>query len=80
MNLSKCDNCGNRNIMCFSCKSNKHYREAKYSHDNYIRNKAIEDFAKRLLEVAYEDYESDKLIIDYADAVIIAEQMKGGAE
>lgn len=45
-----------------------------------IRAKAIDEFAKKLFDEAYEDYESDKLIIDYADVVLIAEMLKGGAE
>lgn len=38
--------------------------------------KAIDDFAKKMSDVAYEDYESDKLIIDYVDVVKIAEEMR----
>ena len=41
-----------------------------------IRAKAIDDFAKKMFDVAYEDYESDKLIIDYVDVVEIAEEMR----
>ena len=50
MNLEKCDKCGNRNVMCFLCVNNKHYRETKYSHNNSIRNNAIDEFAERLKE------------------------------
>lgn len=49
------------------------------TYEKEIRAKAIDEFAKKLFDEAYEDYESDKLIIDYADVVLIAEQLKGGA-
>lgn len=45
-------------------------------YEKEIRNKAIDDFAKKMFDVAYEDYESDKLIIDYVDVVEIAEEMR----
>ena len=44
-NLSKCDKCGNRNIMCFACNDNKHYREWEFSYDKTIRYDAIKEFA-----------------------------------
>ena len=48
MDLLKCDKCRNRNIMCCVCEKNKQYRETDFSHDVYIRNKAIDDFADKL--------------------------------
>lgn len=50
MDLLKCDKCRNRNIMCCVCEKNKQYRETDFSHDVYIRNKAIDDFANVLKE------------------------------
>ena len=50
MDLLKCDKCRNRNIMCCVCEKNKQYIETDFSHDVYIRNKAIDDFANVLKE------------------------------
>lgn len=41
------------------------------------RNNAIDEFEHKLWEAAYDDYESDNLVVDYADVIEIAEQMKG---
>ena len=72
VNLSKCDKCGNRNVMCFICNDNKHYREWGFSHDRMIRNIAIDEFAKELKTNSELGY------IGYLDRVVdeIAEQLK----
>ena len=36
--------------MCAVCNNSKFYRETDFSHDEYIRNKAIDEFAERLKE------------------------------
>ena len=41
------------------------------------RNKAIDEFLHKIFEASYDDYESDTLIVEYADAIEIAEKMKG---
>lgn len=88
VNLSKCDKCGNRNIMCFMCNDNKHYREWKHSHDRMIRNIAIDEFAEKMNW-------SYQTLIDNGDCSTnckgcleeilksineIAEQLKGGSD
>ena len=45
MNIIKCDSCGNRYTMCFHCIHNKYYRKTEWSHDEYIRQSAIKEFA-----------------------------------
>lgn len=50
MNLLKCDNCGNRNILCFNCESNEHYRKTDFSHDEYVKRKAIEEYVEAVRE------------------------------
>ena len=81
MNLSKCDKCGNRNIMCFLCENNKHYRETKYSYDRVIRNNTIDEFISRLEKHTQENWiDHQEYGITWADIEQIAEQMKGGSE
>lgn len=88
VNLSQCDKCGNRNVMCFACNDNKHYREWKYSHDRTIRNIAIDEFAHQLKETFNQefpsDYESTKQYFTLENARMIvdeiAEQLKGGSD
>lgn len=79
MNLKKCDKCGNRNIMCFLCENNKHYRETKYSHDNFIKNKAIDEFAERIKQDDVIEYMSSDVSYEAIVSFIneIAEQLKG---
>lgn len=50
MNLLKCDNCGNRNILCFNCESNEHYRSTAFSHDEYVKRKAIEGYVEAVVK------------------------------
>ena len=45
-------------------------------YDKRIRNKAIDEYRKMLCESAYEDYETDHLVVDYNEVWRIAEQMK----
>lgn len=42
-NLRLCDNCKNRNIQCCICTDNNWYREGKFSHDEWVRNKVIDE-------------------------------------
>ena len=48
MNLKKCDKCGKRNIMCWSCEKNSNYQESAWSHDALVKRDAIREFAERL--------------------------------
>ena len=70
MDLLKCDKCRNRNIMCCVCEKNKQYRETDFSHDVYIRNKAIDDFIKS------EDYLMEKIKEEKAEVSIDYEWRK----
>lgn len=69
MNLLKCDNCGNRNILCFNCESNEHYRSTAFSHDEYVKRKAIEGYVeavvKGLEELREKADENSKTSSDY---------------
>lgn len=68
MNLILCDKCGNRNIMCFNCEQNKHYRESNRSHDEYIKRKSIKEFANMIVERLEEkrnSYRDDGSVMDF---------------
>lgn len=77
MNLLKCDKCGNRNVMCSLCEKNRLYRETEYSHDNFIRNKAVDEFAEELLKVSEGNID---MYVWCSDIKRIAEQMKAGGK
>lgn len=83
MNLLKCDKCGNRNVMCSLCEKNRLYRETEYSHNNFIRNKAVDEFVEKIDKHVFEKKTEEQ----YSNSVSfmreikqIAEQMKAGVE
>ena len=76
MDLLKCDKCRKRNIMCCVCEKNKQYRETDFSHDVYIRNKAIDDFADKLKQ----DVMTITFGLRICDIDRLAEQLKAGVK
>ena len=36
--------------MCFNCNNNKYYRSSNYSHDKYIKQTVIKEFAQNIVE------------------------------
>ena len=69
MNLMLCDKCGNRNIMCFNCKSNEHYRESNFSHDKYVKKQAIKEFTQKIME-RLKEYEGTYVDVDIVRGII----------
>lgn len=80
MNLLKCDNCGNRNILCFNCESNEHYRNTAFSHDEYVKRKAIEGYVEEVVKdleeasfVVEVDYDFDEEDDGNVECVFLSE-------
>lgn len=56
MNLLKCDKCKNRYIMCCICSNSDKYIKSDFSHDEYIKRMAVEDFATEVLETLEKEF------------------------
>ena len=50
MNLELCNKCASRYVMCFNCERNEYYREGKGSHDEFVVNKAVEEFTRNIIK------------------------------
>lgn len=82
-NLRLCDNCKNRNIQCCICTDNNWHREGNFSHDKWVRNKTIDEFAEALYKkstdlkyIGSDDYG----MLRFAEVYEIAEELKGGGD
>ena len=72
VNLSKCDDCGNRYIMCSLCNKNEFYRKTNHSYKQVIRYDAIREFAHILFAKAGKD---GKIHISCYEVKELAEQL-----
>lgn len=61
--LHLCDNCKNRNTMCCICTNNNWYCKGNVSHDEMVRNRAIEDFVEHITLPLTTEEDIEKILI-----------------